>query len=117
VLHLELLVHLRKRTKAVAPINFLPYLITPSPSQTYAQIQSTYILFTLDAGTTSAEMRDAYHGKYRARANKVTQSIEERSFFHILIVLLSKFLGWNNQLDRNKLVSFSLESGQDLINL
>jgi hypothetical protein len=51
------------------------------------------------------------------RIKKVTQSIEERSFFQIMIVLPSKFLGWNNQLDGNKLVSFSLESGQDLRNL
>jgi hypothetical protein len=29
----------------------------------------------------------------------------------------SKFLGWNDQLDGNKLVSFSLESGQDLRDL
>jgi hypothetical protein len=65
---------------SVAPINFLPYLITPSPSQTYTQIQSTHVLFNLDAGTTSSETRDAYHGKYMTRAKKVTQSIKEYDF-------------------------------------
>jgi len=59
----------------------------------------------------------AYHGKYRARAEKVTQSIEERSVFEIMIVLLSEFFGWNNQLDGNKLVTFSLKSRYNLRNL
>uniref|UniRef100_J3MAE1 Uncharacterized protein n=1 Tax=Oryza brachyantha TaxID=4533 RepID=J3MAE1_ORYBR len=76
---------------SVAPISFLPYLITPSPSQTCIM--------------------------YRARAKEVTQSIEERSVFQIMIVLLSKFFGWNHQLDGNKLESFSFKSGQYLRNL
>ena len=59
----------------------------------------------------------AYHGKYRARAEKITQSIEERSVFEIKIVLLSEFFGWNNQLDGNKLVTFSLKSRYNLRNL
>ena len=59
----------------------------------------------------------AYHGKYRARAEKITQSIEERSVFEIMIVLLGEFFGWNNQLDGNKLVTFSLKSRYDLRNL
>ena len=56
------------------------------------------------------------HGKHRARAKEVTQSIEERSVFQIMIVLLSKFFGWNHQLDGNKLESFSFKSGQYLRN-
>ena len=59
----------------------------------------------------------AYHRKYRARAEKVTQSIEERSVFEIMIVLLGEFFGWNNQLDGNKLVTFSLKSRYNLRNL
>jgi hypothetical protein len=58
-----------------------------------------------------------YHGKYRARAKEVAQSTEERSFLEIMVVLLSEFLGWNHQLDSNKLESFPLKSGYYLRNL
>jgi hypothetical protein len=39
------------------------------------------------------------------------------SFLEIMVVLLVKFLGWNHQLDSNKLESFPLKSGHYLINL
>jgi hypothetical protein len=34
--------------------------------------------------------RPAYHRKYRARAEEVTQSNEERSLYEIMVVLLSE---------------------------
>ena len=58
-----------------------------------------------------------YHGKHGTGAEEVAQSTEERSFLEIMVVLLGKLLGWNHQLDGNKLVSFSLESGHYLRNL
>lgn len=56
------------------------------------------------------------HGKHGTGAEEVTQSTEERSFLQIMVVLLGELLGWNHQLDGNKLVSFSLKSGHYLRN-
>lgn len=57
-----------------------------------------------------------YHGKHGTGAEEVAQSIEERPFLEIMVVLLGELLGWNHQLDGNKLVSFSLKSGHYLRN-
>jgi hypothetical protein len=105
---------------SVAPISFLPYLITPSPSQTYRNCMANLCMIhclSMHANFLCTDEGPAYHRKYRARAEEVAQSIEERSFFEIMVVLLSKFFGWNDQLDGNKLEAFSLKSRHNLRNL
>lgn len=52
----------------------------------------------------------AYHCKHRARAQKITKPIEEWPFFEIMVVLLSKFLCRNYQLNGHELVSFALKT-------
>lgn len=103
---------------SVAPISFLPYLITPSPSHTF-RIWNRLINCNLAANTGLFVYGQKmggfdYHGKHGTGAEEVAQSIEERPFLEIMVVLLGKLLGWNHQLDGNKLVSFSLESGHYL---
>ena len=72
-----------------------------------------YVSTTLSVGM----FVPSYHCKYRARAEEVTQPVEERPFLEIMVVLLSESFGWDNQLDGNKLIAFSLKSAHNLRNL
>jgi hypothetical protein len=66
-----------------------------------------YVSTTLSVGL----FVPSYHCKYSARAEEVTQPVEERPFLEIMVMLLRESFEWDNQLDGNKLVAFSLELG------
>ena len=58
-----------------------------------------------------------YHCKNRTRTEEFTKAIEKWSFFQIIIMFLSKFLWWNNQLDCNKFVTLAFKTGDNFWNL
>ena len=75
---------------SVAPISFRPYFITPSPSQT-CRIQSIS-RSQIDVKQGDKSLSSSNHCNNRARAEEVAQTIEERSFLEIMIMLLGKVL-------------------------
>lgn len=63
------------------------------------------------------ELSSSNHGDDWSRAKEIAQSIEERSFLEVMVMLLGKGLWRNHYLDGHKFVTFSFKSGNNFWNL
>lgn len=63
------------------------------------------------------DVGSAYHGDHWARAQEITQAIEERTRAQVIVVLGGELLGWHDQLNGHQLVSLAFEAPNNLRDL